>query len=300
MFRLPAALLAAVTAVGVGAPVVGAEADIPVYREYVALGDSYTADVFTSLPPTTEFVPFNCDQSATDYPHQVAAALRVGVFRDASCGGAKTDNMAGPQTVPLGVNPPQFDRLTPTTDLVTVSIGGNDLRLQELIDRCRDLGTLLPGASTSNSNGCQDSHDAFAALVAATTPKVTAVLAQIRERSPRARVLLVNYLNAVPTDGTSCPPSLPVHDDDVAYLASTMADLNTMLARVAAEAHVQLVDTYGPSLGHDVCQSPEDRYIEGLIPFSPKNPQLLAFPFHPNAAGASAQTRAVLAAITDR
>ena len=41
---------------------------------------------------------------------------------------ATTDDFYSPQEdLPLGgTNPAQFDRLTPTTDLVTVGIGGND------------------------------------------------------------------------------------------------------------------------------------------------------------------------------
>ena len=46
----------------------------PHYENYVALGDSYTADVFTTFPPTTQYVPIGCGQSVTDYPHQLAKA----------------------------------------------------------------------------------------------------------------------------------------------------------------------------------------------------------------------------------
>jgi hypothetical protein len=70
-----------------------------------------------------------------------------------------------------------------------------------------------------------------------------------------------------------------------------------MLARVAADNGVELVDTYSPTVGHDACKAPTVRYAEGLIPISVSNPLLLAFPFHPNGAGAAAQSEIVLGAV---
>ena len=107
------------------------QVEAPQYQEYVALGDSWSADVVIAdkdgIPDTT-YAPAGCAQSHRNYPKLLAAALKVPVFRDATCGSAKTDDFYAPQTgLPTGeTNPAQFDRLTPTTDLVTVGIGGND------------------------------------------------------------------------------------------------------------------------------------------------------------------------------
>ncbi|MBF6546895.1 SGNH/GDSL hydrolase family protein [Nocardia brasiliensis] len=286
------------TAIALAAAPAAAQPTAPAYREYVSLGDSFTADVLTAIPPTTEFAPFNCDQSATNYPRLVAAALSVPVFHDASCGGAKTADLTAPQTVPLGTNPPQLDRLTRTTDLVTLSIGGNDLGLQELIPQCLSPAALLPGLPAGD--GCAArltaaGGDPIETRTRATEPEIAATIDRIRQRAPHARILLVNYLDALPATG--CVPELPATDVDAAYLRAKLVRLNTMLAHVAANTGVQLVDTFAATAGHDVCRAPEVRYVEGLLPFSARNPQLVAFPFHPNAAGAQAQARAVLDAI---
>src|SRR3954453_8463255 len=112
-------------------PLSSAGADAPRYREYVALGDSWSADVviadLNGLPDAT-YAPTGCAQSHTNYPKLVAKALGVPTFRDATCGSATTDDFYAPQGgLPTGeTNPAQFDRLTPSTDLVTVGIGGND------------------------------------------------------------------------------------------------------------------------------------------------------------------------------
>jgi hypothetical protein len=67
-----------------------------------------------------------------------------------------------------------------------------------------------------------------------------------------------------------------------------------MLAAAAAAAgspSVSFVDTYTPSLGHDMCRLPGIRWIEPLLPLAP------AAPAHPNAAGEAATARAVASAV---
>lgn len=265
-----------------------AQPSIPGYHAYVALGDSFQADSAILPGLTTAFVPAGCAQVSYDYPHQVAAALGVSDFKDATCGGAVSGSMTGPQPVLGGANPPQFSRLDRSTDLVTVGIGGNDLDLVGLIGRCL---ALLPLPTTT----CP--HDPMTGRIAAEQRVVEGVLAGIHQRAPRARVLLVDYLAVFPEHG-GCWPYVPISDQDMPYLHSVLVAVNTMLARaaVADPGGTELVDTYTPSIGHDVCQSPTVRWTEGLLPLSLNTPGI-AVPFHPNRAGADGQAQAVLARV---
>ena len=102
----------------------------------------------------------------------------------------------------------------------------------------------------------------------------------------------------MPIDGKGCWPIVPVQNEDMAYLTSKYEEMNNMLGWMATLSHVQVVDTFSPTVGHDVCEAPNVRYVEGLIPLS-LNPPGLNFPLHPNGAGAEAQTQAVYAAIED-
>lgn len=266
----------------------------PAYTEYVALGDSYSADAtFTQI--TTQFVPEGCVQSLRDYPKQVAAALNVPVFRDATCSSAKTVDMVGSQSLLVGPpNTPQFDRLTPTTDLVTLGIGGNDIDLMSAALRC--------GSPTAFGSPCKDRWtingvDKISVNIANAQAKIVGTLDGVRERSPRARILLVNFMAGV-TPGVSCYPMVPIADGDALWLADKLIELNAMLASAASQVGVELVDTYSGSLGHDACQPPGVRWVEGLIPFS-ADPPGLAVPLHPNQLGADFQARSVLAAVND-
>jgi lysophospholipase L1-like esterase len=278
----------------------------PQYQNYVALGDSYTADVLTTFPPTTQYVPIGCGQSATDYPHQLAKLLHVAHFFDASCGGATTDNFSGSQNVtPGGMNPPQFSHLSAATDLVTVGIGGNDVGFVGDATNCLNLvPTPIPGAPEGLGGSCaarDTAHgiDQISQSIKAGAPKIAAALKEIKRLAPHARVLLVNYLDAVPVTGMSCWPLVPVQNEDMAYLAQKFVEMNNMLGWMATLVGVQVVDVYDATIGHDVCQVPTVRYVEGLVPVS-ANPPALNFPLHPNGAGAEAQTQAVFAAIEGR
>lgn len=66
---------------------------------------------------------------------------------------------------------------------------------------------------------------------------------------------------------------------------------------VPAVGAAELVDTYAPTLGHNVCSDATTRYVEFLTVVSSNPPFSLAAPVHPNIGGANAQTRLVAAAI---
>ncbi|KAA1429010.1 SGNH/GDSL hydrolase family protein [Nocardioides antri] len=258
------------------------------YREYVALGDSWTAGIQTSTPPsTTGRTPRGCQQSGANYPRQVADALGVTRFRDASCVGASTRHLRRPQWVDGERNPPQLDRLRRTTDLVTLGIGVNNSRLFAAIGRCMTRFAL----GSCRSNYVRAGVDEMSEAIAATLPRLAAAIDGIRARAPRARVLVVNYLNGLPADGSSCSG---ISRSDMRWFQARFLQLNGMLARAARRKGVELVDTYRLSLGRDMCQAPTVRFVDGLVPLSSGG---VGQRFHPNQRGADAQARIVLRAV---
>jgi lysophospholipase L1-like esterase len=256
--------------------------------DYVALGDSYTSG---PAIPNQDIAAGQCYRSDHNYPHLIAPLLGATAFRDASCSGAQTKDMTGTQDLDVGPdNPPQFDRLTRNTKLVTLGISGNDIGFVSIIENC---ATPIPSGHPCQDHYVVNGQDELRARIDATRPKVVEVLRGIRARSPQAKILVVGYPAIFNDTDNNCWPQIPVAPDDVPYLRGIEKALNAMLASAAAANRATYVDTYTPSIGHDACQPLTiNRWVEPLVPNQP------AAPVHPNAAGEQGMANAVLAAIS--
>ncbi|MEV4615978.1 SGNH/GDSL hydrolase family protein [Kitasatospora sp. NPDC049258] len=276
---------------------------------YAALGDSYTSGL--QVPPQ-QGTPKGCARSGANYPSLVAARLDLAGpdFRDVSCSGARTADLTAAQQTSGGANPPQLDALTPATRLVTLGIGGNDVGFMDVLGRCalesvkRSVASALterPAAAAPGAEApCQeyytgaDGADQVGRRIEATGPKLAEAVAAIRQRAPRARVLVVGYPALLPADPAACAVTLGpgVAPGDVAFLAREQQQLNAVLRRAAEGAGARFVDTYAPSVGHDMCAGEAERWVEPPMP----SPGLAAL--HPNAKGEAAMAAAVLAVVT--
>jgi lysophospholipase L1-like esterase len=274
-FLLTAVLLALVFAVAASA----ARA-----ANYVALGDSYAAGPLIPNP----VLPLGCLKSDHNYAHLAAPSIGL-TLRDASCSGATTTDMTNPQNVePDGPNPPQFDSLDASTTVVSLTIGGNDIGFSEVAESCI---TLNPFSTPCKDKYDSGGHDQLAERIEATAPKVAAVLAGVKTRSPSAKIYVVNYPAIFPETGSGCWPQMPIGFGDVPYLRSTEQHLDSMLATQAAAAGATLVNWYSASIGHDACKGSSTRWVEPLVPGE------LSAPIHPNKAGMQGAANALVAAV---
>ena len=252
---------------------------------YIALGDSYTAG---PLIPNNNGEPLGCLRSDRNYPRLVAQAYGVGVV-DASCSGAETEDMTQPQGVSPGPNPPQFDRLTADTQVVTVGIGGNDIGFSSIVQDC--VALLGDFQQPCRDDYVVNGNDEISNRIAATAPLVAGVLDGIHTRSPNAHVYVVGYPAILPETGNGCWPTMPLTSTDVSYLRAKEKELNAMLAAQAAADGSRYVDVYTPSIGHDACTSSGTRWVEPIVPGN------VAASVHPNARGMEGMAAAVKAAI---
>ena len=288
VLALVSALLVAAAAALAGAP---ASAEPPGHGgasgavvRYVALGDSYTA---APLVPNLD-IANGCFRSTNNYPSLVARALEVPDFVDASCSGAQTKDMTTSQLPGVA---PQFDALTPDTNLVTVSIGGNDFSVfGTLVGYCPQLRPLDPTGAPCRDAMRSGGRDRLFADLAQTSDRVETVVRQVHQLAPNARVLVVGYPDIVPRHGT-CPDLLPLADGDYHYANQVNKRLNQDLLHAAAVTHSTYVDVYGATVGHDICAT--DPWINGQVT-DPSRAQA----FHPFEAEQQAVAQAVLAALT--
>src|SRR3954470_21131474 len=209
--------------------------------DWVGRGDSYAAG---PLIPNQSLQPLGCLRSSRNFAH--LAAARAGMsLADVSCSGAKTGDMTTAQSTDAGTNPPQFNALSAATKVVSLQIAGNDIGFTEILENCVTYNPF--------SHPCQDRYvvngrDEISARIAATGPKVAAVLAGIKSRSASARVLVVNYAAILPETGRGCWPQGPLADADVPFLRAKEQELNAMVATRAAAAGATLVNDYAASV----------------------------------------------------
>lgn len=265
--------IVAVAAAAFAVGLLTAPAEAATFHRYVALGDSYASG---PLIPNQSLHPVGCARSDHDYPADLARRLGVPLV-DVSCGGAVIADMTQSQSVPLGSNPPQFAALTPATDLVTVTISGNDIGFTSILATCAAESLTNPFGHPCENHFTAGGTDQLAARITAVAPKVAQALAGIRQRAPHATVVVVGYLRILPPS-VGCWPVVPVSAGDVPYLDGVEHKLNAMLGAQAAAAGDEFVNP-GNTTGHDVCQPESRKWVEGVVPTSP------AFPVHPNAAG---------------
>ncbi|WP_030689857.1 SGNH/GDSL hydrolase family protein [Streptomyces globisporus] len=273
------AATAVLTAGGFGAgPATAADT---AFDRYVALGDSYASGA--GVPNQVDSA---CTRSDRNYPALLNAALSPAAHKDVTCGGATTVHMTTAQNASA---PPQLEALSADTDLVTLTIGGNDVGFAGIIVRCVSLGAFNLGGSPCRSSYTWTGTDQLAATVDATAPKIAAAIDGIRRRAPHARILVTGYPAILPDDGTNCPWVATIAKGDAPWLRDTHKRLNTMIVAQAAARGAVYVDTYTKSIGHDICKPVGTRWMEPLLTNA-------AAPFHPNAAGEKAMADAALAA----
>jgi hypothetical protein len=238
---------------------------------YVAMGDSYTAAPGVTPPSPT--APPECGQSENNYPHLVASALSLRLT-DVSCGGAKTENFTVAQ---FPDQPPQFDALTATTEVVTVGMGGNDHNLfATLVRGCTELDFGQPNVGAP----CKRAFEGFVTKTFEenVAPQEEA-LRQIHELSPLAKVFVVGYPEITPVNGY-CPSAIPWTTGDLKWFHTRVQERgNSLIKRGAKANHAIFVNTFGPSNGHNACEEVGVRWIEPLFG------SLTGVAVHPNALG---------------
>ncbi|GLK16169.1 SGNH/GDSL hydrolase family protein [Herbiconiux flava] len=298
--------------------------------QYVALGDSYSAGF--GLEPFSDEPAAGCYQAVANYPHLVADALGL-ALTDRTCSGAVTANIRDtPQTTitGAGVAPVQSDALSADTDVVTVTIGGNDLGFSTVATSCLAQsaeGPLfavdLPNCRALYVQGSGEFEvDTLKAKLDDTVaPALAETFALIAAKAPNARVVVVGYPSIAPdvenvpaggcftplvTGGSTFPSNaFPFTDVDTGYLHETEARLDAAIRTAAEGAGATYVSTLAATESHSAC-STTDPYINGVTlttgtgtPSGVEGLSVKLGVLHPNAAGVGFLATEVGAAVAE-
>ena len=245
--------------VSAGATVATQGANVPPGSQYVAMGSSYAAGFF--IQPQ-EPGAGACGRSLLDYPHLVAAKLRLSL-NDVSCGGAVTANALNTSQGPAR---PQIDAVTSNTRLVTMTMGGNDVNY---------VGTAIECGQSSSTCTAAANPAQTAAAFAALPSSLTKLIQAVRAKAPSAIIVLVTYPRLVPP--TPCP-ALHYTPAAARLVGSMGARLESVFVTVAKTDHVRRADPYVLGATHGPCAQGTNKWVAGLVASN-------GFEYHPTGAG---------------
>ncbi|MFH8618536.1 SGNH/GDSL hydrolase family protein [Streptomyces sp. NPDC017979] len=196
--------------------------------DYVALGDSYSSGVGAG-----DYDPASgdCKRSNRAYPKLWAAANSPSSFAFTACSGARTSDVTAGQLGPLGAG----------TDLVSLTVGGNDAGFADVMTTC-----VLNSEAT-----CINRVNQARAYVDGTLPgRLDSVYSAIRAKAPAARVVVLGYPRFYKLGG-SCLAGLS--ESERSAINAAADHLNGALAKRAADHGYAYADVVPAFTGHEIC-----------------------------------------------
>lgn len=285
---------------------------------YVALGDSYASGEgsFKYLSGTNTKTD-KCHRAVNGYVEQLDAQL--GMSLDfAACSGATIPDFTNINVEGNGEQP-QLNHLSQQTQLVTLSIGGNDAGFVPLITDClyavgygssgcqgRDSAAAAQAIgflATGTPSGCYQlpghNFDGSLAYTCGRIESLTQLYEQVAALAPSAQIIVVGYPHLFGSLSSSCKVGTadgidPVYISaaDANWLNSEADTLNSTIASSVQAAqsdgvNISFLDPTARFAGHGLCDTHRS-WINGLlfqqnISWPPVKDKVESF--HPNVTG---------------
>jgi lysophospholipase L1-like esterase len=222
--------------------------------DYVALGDSYSSGVGAGSYDSASGA---CKRSSRAFPRLWAAANAPSSFAFTACSGARTSDVTANQLAPLNSG----------TDLVSLTVGGNDAGFSDVMTTC----------VLQSESACLSRINQAKSYVDSTLPgRLDAVYRAISSRAPGADVVVLGYPRFYKLSG-SCAAGLS--ETKRAAINGAADHLNAALAKRAADHGFTFADVVPAFTGHEIC-SPAP-WLHSLDLLNTSNS------YHPTASGQS-------------
>lgn len=259
--RRKTAVAAGLAALAMAAGLAAAPAQAVDKTKYIALGDSYAAGQGAG-----EYKNKNdtCYRSENSYSELAAETKAIKLITNAACSGKTTQEVVATQ----------LRQLNKSTELVTITAGGNNLGFGDIVTSCGIPGPAAEAACA------QATGNAMFQLSGPLTADVAAMIRSVQAAAPNAKIVVTGYPRLFDPVEPNHPMAKFISD------ATDLADgLNWSIAKAAWDTKVQFVDVRPTFAGHGILSM--DPWINGAVPGSP------ADSFHPNAKGYQAYYRAL-------
>lgn len=213
--------------------------------KYVAMGSSFGAG--PGITSSADTPTNRCSRSKDNYAHQLARAHGL-ALTDVTCSGAVTANLLSA----WNELPAQLDAVDAQTALVTVTIGGNDVKYSAGLAAEGCVTAKAAGASTPATCGAvppPPTEQDYADLKA----HMREIADEVRRRAPRARLVFVDYPTILPATGIC--PLLSLTEAQAAQSREINRRVVQITAQVAQESGSGLVAVSAISADHNACSA---------------------------------------------
>ncbi|MGH3784861.1 MAG: SGNH/GDSL hydrolase family protein [Pseudonocardiaceae bacterium] len=245
-------------------------APAPGAGDYVALGDSYSSGVGTGVYDPASG---SCARSPLSYPPLWTGEHRPASFGFAACSGATTNDVLASQ----------ISALQPGTDLVTITIGGNDAGFGPVLQTC----TVADSDDTCFA--AVDAAEYFERTVL--RDRLDRTYAAIQRAAPHAQVVVLGYPRLFDLAPSCTDPQVP-NMARRTKLNEGADVLDGVIQSASQQYGFYFGDVRGQFAGHAVCSA--DPWING-----PSVPTIVG-PYHPNQTGYRSAYLAALDVATAR
>jgi lysophospholipase L1-like esterase len=251
-------------------------------KTLLALGDSYSSgEGAGDYEPGTDTTEDSCHRSRHAWPTLLAEERRLKSLPSLACSGALVgDVLAGrpaDQTDQAERQLSQIGRIQGDPDLITITIGGNDLGFAKVLEDCifhdcvrdyhRPTGDLIDHAIDDLAGQLPDVYDA------------------VQAAAPRARIVVVDYPKLFPDSDPqnptpNCAARNLITPEEGNYLNREGQRADVAILDAAREAGVSGIDVSTALQGHELtCSGPQFiNHVHGQL-------QLVKASFHPTADG---------------
>jgi len=272
--RLPTARRAALAAGGacalaiplaVAATPAGAATNAATAVSYVALGDSYSSGLGAGSYISSSG---SCNRSTVAYPALWAAASHPASYVSVACAGATTSSVISGQ----------LSALSDQTTLVSITVGGNDVGFESVMETC-----VLESTSS-----CVSAVNTAENQIATILPgNMDRVLSAISSAAPNAKVVVLGYPALYDLSRSSFCLGLSTTDRTALNQGAGLLD---QAVQAAAARHGDVFgDVRGTFTGHQICDGGSS-WLHSVDIFD------IGESYHPTAAGQSGGYEPVFAA----
>ncbi len=206
--------------------------DLAPQRRYVALGDSYS-----SGEGAGNYSGGGCHRSAAGWPNVLSAlSSRMELVTNLACSGAETEAL----TQAFNGQLPQLDALPGGTELVTVTIGGNDVGFGRVMKACFVRNCIRSGNLDEAQAQIQNQLPTW----------LLATYGEIQQRLNGAEFIVVGYPRITPTGGDNC---LWLTKGEKKRLNALTILLDRVIGDTATDAGAKYISTLNALNGHELC-----------------------------------------------